>query len=57
MLGNNKFGITKHRVSGKATKSPKLRHMMKRVAEQNECKSKPSTAIYNSIQELMKSKK
>jgi len=40
MKGTKGFGMHKHGTSGRTGKSPKLRHAMKREAEQNERKDR-----------------
>ena len=54
--GRTEMGMRKHSASGfknGSGKSPNLRHSMKREAEKNEIKAKPSTCKYNSVQEIM----
>ena len=54
--GRGGMGNHKHAVSGKAPKSPRLRHRMKMDAERDERNSKPSTCTASSIAELMRQK-
>ena len=49
--------MSKHRKSGKSTKSPRFRFYEKMEAEKNEIKSKGSTKKYNSVEELFKKEK
>jgi len=55
MATNNKSGmsISKHRNSGVAPKSPKIRHRMRLEAEKQERKAKESLP-FSSVQELFK---
>ena len=46
------MGISKHRKSGKCPKSPKARHAIKREAEKNEIKAKPSTCSHETFESL-----
>jgi hypothetical protein len=46
--------LAKHRQSGKSTKSPKMRHHLKRMAEAQEVKAKPTTCTASTVEELMK---
>lgn len=53
--GHGGMGSHKHGVSGRATKSPRLRHWMKRVAEADERKPRRSTTKWKStIKDLLK---
>lgn len=54
MQSRGGMGTSKHRESGVAPKSPKLRHQIKRLAEKNDKTRKP-TCEYGSVQELMDS--
>ncbi len=54
MKGNDGMGMKKHGRSGYCTKSPKMRHAMKREAEKNEKKAKPSTCKYLTVTEALK---
>lgn len=48
-----KLSLAKHRAIGVPGKSPRLRHAMKREAEANERKARPSTCTAKTIRELM----
>ncbi len=50
--GGGSMGSHKHGISGIAPKSPKLRHALKRKAEMQSKKRKPSK-MYSSMSELM----
>lgn len=54
--GNGGIGSKKHGVSGKPTKSPKLRHHMMLDAKKNDIKEKPTNCKYDSISELFRRK-
>jgi hypothetical protein len=54
--GRGGMGSHKHGVSGRAPKSPKLRHRMKLDAERQDRKAKPSACTASSIAELMKNR-
>lgn len=45
--GRESMGMRKHGRSGRAPKSPKLRHAMKREAERREKKRPPTTTEFN----------
>lgn len=47
------MGMHKHGTSGYSLKSPKLRHEIKRVAEADEKKAKPSKCVYSSVTEAL----
>jgi len=49
------MGMSKHRKSGNAGKSPKLRHHLKLMAERGERKSK-EYKMYSSMRDLMSDK-
>ena len=49
-----KGGMSKHRKSGKSPKSPKAKHAIKREAEKNEIKAKPSRCKAKTVKELMR---
>jgi hypothetical protein len=54
--GNSGMGMSKHGkhgVKNGSGKSPKMRHTMKREAEKQEKKAKPSTCKYKSVQDAM----
>jgi len=55
--GRGGMGSHKHGISGIAGKSPKARHEMKRYAESQERKAKPSTCVHGSIADVMKSRR
>jgi hypothetical protein len=50
VMAKGKMGHRKHRTSGVAPKSPKLRHQLKLEAEQNERKAPPLTCTHDDIQ-------
>ena len=56
MKGNDGMGMKKHGRSGYAPKSPKLKHALKREAEKDERKAKPSTCKYESVSDALKGK-
>jgi hypothetical protein len=47
------MGMKKHGRSGRAPKSPKLRHAMKCEAEKDERKAKPSNCKFSSVSEAI----
>ena len=51
--GRNNMGSHKHGISGKAPKSPKLRHRMELEAQRNERKAKKSTCKHQSVFDLL----
>lgn len=54
MQGRGGIGTSKHRKSGVAPKSPKLRHQLRRMAMETN-RVRESTCKYSNIQELMDS--
>ena len=52
--GNSYRGLSKHRKSGKTTKSPKLRHSLEREAKTQDVKASESTCKSSSIAEVFK---
>ena len=52
--GRGGMGSRKHGKSGIAPKSPRLRHQMKREAEQNERSARESTCKYRSVAEALR---
>jgi len=50
--GRGGMGSHKHGISGKAPKSPNLRHKLQMDAELNDRKRKPSNCKNQSVQEL-----
>lgn len=51
--GRGGMGSHKHGVSGHPTKSPRLRHWLKRWAEQSNDRKRRKTRTYGSVRELM----
>lgn len=47
-------GLRKHRISGKTTKSPKLRHKMARDANQNDMKRRAEKLTATTVAEALK---
>lgn len=56
MKGRGGIGSKKHGVSGRTSKSPRTRLMIKMEAEKKLKRAKPSSCVCESIQELMKQK-
>lgn len=54
--GTGGMGMGKHRTSGKSPKSPKLRHALKRQAEMNEIKAKPTNCVFTNVSDVFKGK-
>ena len=48
------MGMKKHARSGRCPKSPKMRDAMKREAEKDERKAKPSTCKFSSVSEALR---
>lgn len=51
---NTGRGLSKHRKSGRVPKSPKARHALKRLAESQEIKAKPSTCHHKTVSDALK---
>jgi len=57
MKGTKGTGMKNHGRSGYCTNSPKMRHAMKREAEKDEKKEKPSTCKFSSVADALKDDK
>jgi hypothetical protein len=55
-ISRSGIGSKKHGISGKTSKSPKVRLSMKLEAERNEIKAKQSTCKHQTIKDLMDNK-
>lgn len=56
-MGKNTLGMSKHRKSGKTSKSPQLRHSMKRDAEVKSIKRRKSSCKYKTVAEALRKNK